>query len=113
MNNMENNQEDFAGVEGTRAPDGPTSEGTVIKKKDHILQRIQPTNAAGLEENAKLIGGTRHRGESLAACQNLYIETTTRIDSILEFWKDKNEQLLPDDETRLGIDYLQIKSVQE
>ena len=24
--------------------------------------------------------------------------------------KDKNEQLLPDDETRLGIDYLQTKS---
>ena len=77
MSNMENNQEEFTAVDGTRATKGPTSEGTATKKKDHILQRIQPTNAAGLEENA--VGKTRHRGESLAACHNLYQETTARI----------------------------------
>ena len=55
MNNMENNQEDSAGVEGTRATDGPTSESTVIKKKDHILQRIQPTNAAGFGGNVNVL----------------------------------------------------------
>ena len=110
MNNMENNQEDSAGVEGTRATDGPTSESTVIKKKDHILQRIQPTNAAGFKENANVLGKTRNRSESLSACQNLYTETTARIGATLEFWNSKEEQLLPDDETRLEIDYLQMKS---
>ena len=110
---MEDNQEEFTAVDGTRATPGPTSEGTSTKKKDHILQRIQPTNAAGLEESANGIGKTRHRSESLAACQNLYQETTARIETTLEQWKDKEEQILPDDETRLRIDYLQMKSDQQ
>ena len=38
------------------------------------------------------------------------METTARIGATLEFWNGKEEQLLPDDETRLGIDYLQMKS---
>ena len=76
---MENNQEELTAVDGTRATPGPTSEGTGTKKKDHILQRIQPTNAAGFEENTSELGKTRNRSESLTACQNLYTETKARI----------------------------------
>ena len=75
MSSMEDNQEELTAIDGTRATDGPTSEGTWTKRKGHILQRIQPTNAAGLEENTNVSGKTRRRGESLAACQNLYLET--------------------------------------
>ena len=105
---MDKDKEEFSNIDGTRAFLGLNSEGAEIEKLDPMLKRIQPTNAAGTGENSNVLQKTRQRSESLAACQNLYLETTKSIEAILERWKDKKANLLPDDLTRLKTDSMQL-----
>ena len=107
---MEKDQEEFSDIDGNRAFLGLNSEGAEIEKLDPMLKRIQPTNAAGIVENTNVLQKNRQRSESLAACQNLYLETTKSIEAILERWKDKKANLLPDDVSRLKIDSMQLNS---